>query len=277
MASLDARATVLRTARGDVQLAREGRGPPVLVIHGSPGGFDLGLAWCRHLRDGGCELHAPSRPGYLRTPLESGRGPQDQADLYAAMRDTLHVERATIMGFSSGGPSAVHFAARPPTGPPRSCSMPRSCGPTSSPSTRSPVRRSRPGWASGSSTGSPRGARAGSHGSSSTAPPAGWTRPRGRRPSHGSRPTRRLQGVEAASAAVAPLPYRKPGRTNDEANEAGLAPLPFAGIAAPTLIAHGTKDGVAREGPDPNARSPPRPDSRFAERGVASPSHSWER
>ena len=114
MASLDERATVLRTARGDVQLAREGQGPPVLAIHGGPGGFDQGLAWCRHLRDGGCELLAPSRPGYLRTPLRSGRSPESQADLYAAILDTLHIERATILGFSSGGPSAVHFAARHP-------------------------------------------------------------------------------------------------------------------------------------------------------------------
>ena len=32
----------------------------------------------------------------------------------AAMLDTLSIERAAILGFSSGGPSAVHFAARHP-------------------------------------------------------------------------------------------------------------------------------------------------------------------
>ncbi len=114
MASLDERATVLQTAHGPVQLAREGQGPPVVAIHGGPGGFDLGLAWCRHLRDGGCEILAPSRPGYLRTPLQSGRSPESQADLYAAMLDALDIERAAVLGFSSGGPSAVHFAARHP-------------------------------------------------------------------------------------------------------------------------------------------------------------------
>ena len=48
------------------------------------------------------------------TPLQSGRTPQDQADLYAAILDTLDIERAVVLGFSSGGPSAVHFAARYP-------------------------------------------------------------------------------------------------------------------------------------------------------------------
>ena len=30
------------------------------------------------------------------------------------MLDTHHIERAAVLGFSSGGPSAVHFAARHP-------------------------------------------------------------------------------------------------------------------------------------------------------------------
>jgi pimeloyl-ACP methyl ester carboxylesterase len=106
MGALDERATMVYTSRGDVQVAREGQGPPVLVVHGGQG-FDIGLAWCRNLLDGGCEVLAPSRPGYLRTPLESGRTPQDQADLYAAMLDTLDIERVAVLGFSSGGPSAV--------------------------------------------------------------------------------------------------------------------------------------------------------------------------
>lgn len=108
------RAPVLQAASGEVQLARDGEGPPVLVSHGGPGGFDLGVAWCRHLREGGCELLAPSRPGYLRTPPESGRSPAAQADLYAAMLDALEIERVTMLGFSAGGPAAVHFAARHP-------------------------------------------------------------------------------------------------------------------------------------------------------------------
>jgi pimeloyl-ACP methyl ester carboxylesterase len=44
---------------------------------------------------------------------------------------------------------------------------------------------------------------------------------------------------------MAPRRYRRAGWNNDKANEASLAPLPFADITAPALIAHGTNDGVS--------------------------------
>ncbi|MEE1571576.1 MAG: alpha/beta hydrolase, partial [Acidimicrobiales bacterium] len=114
LALLDERATMVETECGSIQLAREGDGAKVMPIHGSPGGFDQGLVWAKHLKDAGCELIAPSRPGYLRTPLDSGRSPTLQADLFAAMLDVLCIDKVTVLGISSGGPSAVHFAARHP-------------------------------------------------------------------------------------------------------------------------------------------------------------------
>ena len=245
MASLDARATVLHTARGDAQLAREGQGPPVLVSHGGPGGFDQGLAWCRHLREGGCEVLAPSRPGYLRTPLRSGRRPEDQADLYAAVLDTLHIDRAAILGFSSGGPSAAHFAARHPdrtTALLLDTAILQPFEPSISTLARATmesrfvvwlsyqVARRRPALMTSFAVGGVS---------------AGLTREQKRAASDWitSDPSR-LQDMEQALVSVAPRRYREPGWTNDEVNEAGLAPLPFADITAPTLIAHGTNDGV---------------------------------
>ena len=111
---LSRHATVIKTEHGDVEVAREGDGIPVLIIHGSPGGFDQGLMYGCHLRDNGCELIALSRPGFLRTPLSSGQTPTEQADLYAAVLDALEIERVTVLGYSSGGPSAVLFAAHYP-------------------------------------------------------------------------------------------------------------------------------------------------------------------
>ncbi len=52
-----------------------------------------------------------SRPGYLRTPLHQ-KSPEAQADLYAALLDALNIQKATILAFSGGGPSALQFALR---------------------------------------------------------------------------------------------------------------------------------------------------------------------
>lgn len=249
MAFFDERATVLQTARGEVQLARAGHGPPVLVSHGAPGGFDLGLAWSRHLQDSGCELLAPSRPGYLRTPLESGRRPEDQADLYAAMLDTLGIDRVAVLGFSSGAPSAVHFAARhpqrttallldasillplePPMGRLQQASI--EWGPlvwfSYQISTRRPAlvtSFSVSGMAEGLSKPEKRAA-------------IDWIV---------SDPDR-LERMQNMSTCIAPSAARRLGWKNDKANESRLGPLPYAAVSVPTLIAHGTNDGIVPVG-----------------------------
>jgi pimeloyl-ACP methyl ester carboxylesterase len=244
MASLDERATVLEAPRGPVQVAREGQGPPVLVAHGGPGGFDQGLAFYRHLRDGGCELLAPSRPGYLRTPLDSGRRPEDQADLYAAILDALGIERTAILGHSSGGPSAVHFAARHPD---RTRALLLDSA-ILSPFVLHLGALERATLESGFVVRL-------SHRLSRLMPALmtslavggmsdGLTREQKRAAVEWITSDRsRLQRMQQALASVAPHEYRQAGWTNDQANEADLAPLPFTDIVTPTLIAHGTDDG----------------------------------
>ncbi len=245
LASLDERAAVLHTARGDVQVATEGDGPPVLVVHGTPGGFDLGLAWCRHLRDGGCALLAPSRPGYLRTPLRSGTSPEHQADLYAAALDVLGIERTAVMGFSGGAASAVHFAARYPD---RTTALFLDAPillPFDVPLrglARATLESGAFVWLS--------------HQLVRRRPElmARWTirgvsagltdeRRRAELRWITSDP-RRLENLQEQFAAIAPRRHRAAGQANDEANERQLAPLPFADVSAPTLIAHGTNDAI---------------------------------
>jgi pimeloyl-ACP methyl ester carboxylesterase len=58
------------TQQGAVEYAIEGDGPPVLVVHGTPGGSDQALAMGRFLAEAGLRVIAPSRPGYLDTPLD---------------------------------------------------------------------------------------------------------------------------------------------------------------------------------------------------------------
>ncbi len=58
----------------------------VLSVHGTPGGYDQRLGM------DGFRILAPSRPGYLRTPIDAGRTPREQADVYAALLDALSID-----------------------------------------------------------------------------------------------------------------------------------------------------------------------------------------
>ncbi|MFB6124377.1 MAG: alpha/beta fold hydrolase [Halanaeroarchaeum sp.] len=113
LAALAAGSDLVVTDRGVVEVARSGDGPPVLVLHGAPGGYDQGR-FIGEAAFGDVDLIAFSRPGYLRTPLDENRTPAEQADLAAALLDELGVERAIAVGFSAGGPAAVELAVRHP-------------------------------------------------------------------------------------------------------------------------------------------------------------------
>jgi hypothetical protein len=62
---LAGRSAAVETRWGAVQYAVEGRGPPVLMIQGTGGGFDQGLRFGTVLRERGVQIVAPSRFGYL--------------------------------------------------------------------------------------------------------------------------------------------------------------------------------------------------------------------
>jgi pimeloyl-ACP methyl ester carboxylesterase len=107
---------IAHTRLGDIEYAIIGEGVPVLSIHGSPGGYDVTLAGpkARPHDFEGRRIIGVSRPGFLRTPLSSGRTPAEQADLYAALLDELKIDKVVVSGISGGGPSALMFALRHP-------------------------------------------------------------------------------------------------------------------------------------------------------------------
>ena len=101
------------TRVGPVEYVQLGHGPVVLVIHGAPGGYDQGFLFT-DLAQAGFAVLAPSRPGYLRTPLAVGQTPEEQADALAALLDTLDIQQVALLGVSAGGPIALQFALRHP-------------------------------------------------------------------------------------------------------------------------------------------------------------------
>jgi pimeloyl-ACP methyl ester carboxylesterase len=105
---------VIETACGPIEYAVRGQGYPVLVVHGNAGGFDQGLGLAESYLDAGFQVIAPSRFGYLRTPLPPDATPAQQADVYACLLDSLGIERVAILTTSAGATSALQFALRHP-------------------------------------------------------------------------------------------------------------------------------------------------------------------
>jgi pimeloyl-ACP methyl ester carboxylesterase len=102
------------TERGVVEYAAVGRGPAVLIAHGSLGGYDQGLAIARLFDQRRFTFIPVSRAGYLGSGIPTGLTCAQQADSYAALLDSLGLEKAAIIGASGGGPSALQFALRHP-------------------------------------------------------------------------------------------------------------------------------------------------------------------
>lgn len=106
--------TVL-TENGLVEFSMsENNGPVILCVHGGLGGFDQARLVVNWLSTQEFTLLCPSRPGYLGTPLESGRTFEQQADLLAGLLDQLGIEKVAVISLSAGGPPAYQFAIRHP-------------------------------------------------------------------------------------------------------------------------------------------------------------------
>ncbi len=104
--------TLINTQHGPVECVVFGEGPAIFALHGAMGGYDQSVLLARTIGDAGYKYIAVSRPGYLGTPLSSGKSPEEQADLCAALLDALGIEQAGVMAVSGGGPCAIQFALR---------------------------------------------------------------------------------------------------------------------------------------------------------------------
>lgn len=115
LAALEAGSGLVLVPEGVMEFAERGDdGPVVVVIHGSPGGYDQGLAYGRELLKRGCRVLSPSRPGYLRTPLTTGASFEEQADAIASMIRSRGITSCSVLGISEGSPCAMQLASRHP-------------------------------------------------------------------------------------------------------------------------------------------------------------------
>lgn len=105
---------LVATRCGPIEYQDAGAGTPLLVVHGSGGGHDQGMAFVGPLARQGIRVIAVSRFGYLRTAMPADASPAAQADAHACLLDALGIRRAAVLGGSAGAPSAMQLAIRHP-------------------------------------------------------------------------------------------------------------------------------------------------------------------
>ena len=105
---------LIDTRCGPIEYQEAGTGTPLLMVHGSGGGHDQGMAFAGKLSQRGIRVIAVSRFGYLRTPMPFNASPAAQADAHVCLLDALGIAKAAVAGGSAGGPSALQMAIRHP-------------------------------------------------------------------------------------------------------------------------------------------------------------------
>ncbi len=104
----------ITTPFGLLEYATAGSGSPLLMIHGTGGGFDQGLSFALAIKQRGYRIIAPSRFGYLRSDFPDDPSIAHQADAFVSLLDHLGIDRLPVIGGSAGALSATAFALRYP-------------------------------------------------------------------------------------------------------------------------------------------------------------------
>lgn len=104
----------IETKFGWIEYGDAGDGTPVLLIHGAGGGYDQGLLLGDMFLGEGFRSIAPSRFGYLQSPVPKDSSLDAQADAFACLLDALDIDRVTVVAVSAGGLSGLTFVRRYP-------------------------------------------------------------------------------------------------------------------------------------------------------------------
>jgi pimeloyl-ACP methyl ester carboxylesterase len=95
----------------DLQVVRQGAGPPLLLLHGGDGPQDQ-LPFFRRLAEH-FEVIAPVHPGFAGSAVPPHFDSMDDlVYLYLDLLDALDLRQVVLMGFAMGGWAAVEIAVR---------------------------------------------------------------------------------------------------------------------------------------------------------------------
>lgn len=105
---------IIETKLGKIEIDITNKDAPVILgCHGGIGGVDQSRLMIQFAEEN-YRLLSLSRPGYLGTPIESGKSIDEQADLFAATLDALNIDKVALLSGSFGGPFGYAFALRYP-------------------------------------------------------------------------------------------------------------------------------------------------------------------
>jgi pimeloyl-ACP methyl ester carboxylesterase len=101
---------IAHTSKGTIEYTLQGKGPTVLVCHGTSSNcFSTDVT--APLVEAGFSVLTPSRPGYGRTPLAVGQTAAEAAQALIALLDKLQIQTCVVVAISGGGPTGVALAA----------------------------------------------------------------------------------------------------------------------------------------------------------------------
>jgi len=236
---------VIETTKGKIEYdLTDGGGPVVLAVHAGLGGVDQGRLVNDWLVKQGYRVLSSSRPGYLGTPLDSGRTFENQADLLAALLDALHIKKVIVTSLSAGGPAAYIFAAKYPERILALLTISSVSGDYVMPETVSPIGEvivmSTPGqkvmgFFMNKLTRAFLSTALGGIGYLPKDKLKSYTE-------HVLHSPEKLAFMKGIMATMYPYSVRKAGNKNDMKQFRSMRPLPFDKIVCPTLVVHGTLD-----------------------------------
>src|SRR5512142_1358852 len=88
-------AQTLQSPKGQIEYVVVGQGTPVLLIHGTSGGFVQGRLLAEML-GGPYQYIIPSRFGYLGTAMRADNSPAAQAEAHIELLDALGIKQAFV-------------------------------------------------------------------------------------------------------------------------------------------------------------------------------------
>jgi pimeloyl-ACP methyl ester carboxylesterase len=104
---------IAHTPLGPIEYTLLGSGPVILACHGTSSDCYSHQGYSP-LLEAGFSILTPSRPGYGRTPLQTGRSAAQAAEALRALLDCLDIQTCGVMAISGGGPTGIAMAANHP-------------------------------------------------------------------------------------------------------------------------------------------------------------------